>query len=134
MIIRYDLVGDKLDLSRFIKRAPREIGQMRRMVYDFYVQGYKISFDIGTPDDITVHLVRFNIMEIKRDDAGEIQSYISLYPNEDLRFKEIPDIAKYFDPLGNAGHFESASVDNTVDILSKIVKVVYKINNLKAFL
>lgn len=133
MIIRYDL-GDKLDLSRFKKRAPREIATMHRIIYEFYVQGYRISIDIGTPDDSTAHLVELAIMEIKRDGSKEIQSYIAIQPNEDLRFREIPDVAKYFEPFSQTGHFRSSSVEDTVNILSKIIKVVYKINNLKAFL
>ena len=134
MQFRYDFVGDKLDLSHFQIQAKRHLTKMRRLTYYFYVLGYKIQVNIDTPDDCTAHMVDFAIMELQRDNDGEIKVYSIIRVYEDLRFKEISDIVKYYEPNAEQGHFESASVDKTVGILSTLIKVIYKINNLKAFL
>jgi hypothetical protein len=134
MQFRYDFVGDKLDLSHFQTQAKRHIAKMRRLTYYFYVLGYKIQVNIDTPDDCTAHMVDFAIMELQRDNDGEIQLYDIIRVHEDLRFKEISDVVKYYESNSEEGHFESASVDKTVAILSNLIKVIYKINNLKAFL
>jgi len=134
MQLRYDFVGDKLDLSHFQKQAPRHIARMRRLTYYFYVLGYKIQVNINTPDDCTAHMVDFAIMELQRDNDGEIKLYSIIRVTEDIRFKEISDVVKYYEPNAEEGHFESASVDKTVGILSNLIRVIYKINNLKAFL
>lgn len=134
MQFRYDFVGDKLDLSHFQIQAKRHLTKMRRLTYYFYVLGYRIQVNIDTPDDCTAHMVDFAIMELQRDNDGEIKLYDIIRATEDIRFKEISDIVKYYEPLSEMGRFESASVDKTVGILSNLIKVIYKINNLKAFL
>lgn len=134
MQIRYDFIGDKLDLSRFQKRASREIAQMRSLTYHFYVLSYKIEVNIDTPDDCTNHLVGFSIMELQKDEDNEIKSCFTIKVTDDLRFKTFPDLVKYYEPFADTGHFQSASVDETIDILSSFIKIIYKINNLKVFL
>jgi hypothetical protein len=134
MKIRYDFVGDKLDLSRFQKQAAREIAQMRELTYDFYVNGYKLHVDISTVDDRTEHQVVINLYELIKDHVYEIKGVKQLMPANDMRFKEIEDISNIFTDSEYAGAFESNSVSETIKCLSKLITIIYKINGLKAFL
>jgi len=133
MIIRYDF-GEKLDLSLFKKQATRQIGMMRRSTYNIFVKDYKIVADISTPDDSTNHQVSLTLFEIKRDTDGEIKTAYTIYPYQDTRFKELRDITNIFPLDQHEAHFESNNVAKTVDELSSIIKIIHKINSLKAFL
>jgi len=137
MQFRYDFVGDKLDLSRFKKQVNRHLTQYDELEYSFYVLGYKIQANINlfyTLYRPTKYIVKFAISELQRDDDGEVSSYAAIRITEDLRFKEFPDLIKHYATLSSVGEFESNSVDEITDILSILIKIIYKINNLKAFL
>jgi hypothetical protein len=134
MQLRYDFVGDKLDLSRFQKQAIREIGSMRRLTYDLYVKGYKINVDIATPDDSNAHQVTIRLFELKRDENQEIVVGNQLIPANDLRFKELKDVTSIFPIDQHEANFESNNTAKTVQELCSIIRIIYKINNLKAFL
>lgn len=134
MQLRYDFVGDKLDLSRWQKQAPHYIGTMRRLTFYLYFKHYKIHVNIDTPNDANAHMVTFVIMELGRDVEGEIQVNKIIYPITDCRFQEIKDVTKYFLARSDEGQFQSNNTQFTVDELSKIIKYVYKVENLKAFL
>jgi hypothetical protein len=134
MQFRYDFVGDKLDLSRFIKQINRHLIQYDVIEYSFYVLAYKIQANIFLVEGTTKHAIKFFIAELQRDDDGEVSSYTTISITEDLRFKEFPDLIKHYLTLSTVGEFESSSVDEIINILSTLIKVIYKINNLKAFL
>ena len=134
MQFRYDFIGDKLDLSRFKKQVKHHLIQYDEISYSFYVLGYKIQANIILFDTSTNYLVNFTIAEFQRDSDGEIHSYYSIRITDDLRFKEFPELVKYYSPSAPQGYFESNSVEEIVNILSNFIKVIYKINNLKAFL
>jgi len=135
MQFRYDLVADKLDLIRWQKQAKHYISKgMQRLTYHIYFKHYKIRANISTPSDSTAHLVELTLMETHRDKTFEIQAFLNIQPTLDTRFKENKDIVQYFEPGSVTGYFESNSAQHTVDQLSKIIKYVYKIENLKAFL
>lgn len=133
MIFRYDF-GEKLDLSKFQKQAPYYIGRMRQLTYHIFVKDYKIVADISTPDNSNIHNVSMTLFEIKRDNDGEIKSVSTIYPYMDLRFKELHDITNIFTLDSHEAHFGSNNVARTVEELSAIIKIIHKINNLKAFL
>jgi hypothetical protein len=134
MQFRYDFVGGKLDLSRFIKQINRHLVQYDELNYSFYVLGYKIQANIYMVDGSTKHIIKFFIAELQRDNDGEVNSYAAIRVTEDLRFKEFSDLIKYYSVPSTSGEFESSSVDEIVNILSSFIKIIYKINNLKAFL
>lgn len=133
MIIRYDF-GEKLDLSKFQKQALRHIASMRQLTYHFFVKDYKLVADISTPDDRTSHEVRLTLFSIHRDNDGEIKSGYAVVPGNDLRFKELSSFNDLFPIDQHEAIFESNNVDKTVKELSDIIKIVHKINSLKAFL
>lgn len=134
MQFRYDFVGDKLDLSRFKKQITQHLVIYPEITYSFYVLGYKIQANINLSDFSTNYVVEFVINELQRDQDGEIHSYYAIKITEDLRFKEFPDLVKYYSPSALNGGFDSNSTDEIANILSSFIKIIYKINNLKAFL
>lgn len=133
MLFRYDFVGDKLDLSLFKKQVKRHLIQYESIDYSFYVSGYKIQANINIFENSTNYIVSFSIMELLRDDDGEVSSFYFIRVTDDLRFKEFPDLTKYYSTTSQS-HFKSSSVDEIVSILSNFITIIYKINNLKAFL
>jgi hypothetical protein len=134
MRLRYDFLGDKIDLSRFQKQIIREIGSMRRLIYDVYVKGYKINVDIVTPDDSNAHQVTIRLFELERDENQEIRVGKQLTPANDLRFKELKDVTNIFPIDQHEANFESNNVAKTAQELCSIIRIIYKINNLKVFL
>lgn len=134
MQFRYDFIGDKLDLSLCKKQIKRHLIQYDVLEYSFYVLDYKIQANINRSDNSSKYIINFSIAELQRDNDGEINSYSFIKITEDLRFKEFPDLAKYYELFVTMGSFESSSVDEIVNELSNFIKVIYKINNLKAFL
>lgn len=134
MQFRYDFVGDKLDLSRFKRQITQHLVLHTEVTYSFYVLGYKIQANINKSDFSTTYIVEFVLNELQRDQDGEIHSYYAVKITEDLRFKEFPDLIKYYSPSALHGAFDSNSVDEIANILSSFIKIIYKINNLKAFL
>lgn len=134
MQFRYDFVGDKLDLSRLKKQINRHLIQYEVIEYSFYVLGYKIQANIYLVEGTTKHVIKFIIAELQRDNDGEVLSYAAIRITEDLRFKEFPDIIKHYSIFSSVGEFESNSIDEITNILSILIKIIYKINNLKAFL
>lgn len=133
MIIRYDF-GEKLDLSRFQKQAPRQIGSMRQVTFNFYIKDYLIFADIVTPDDLNTHQVCIKLYRITRNQDKEITRTDIIIPQQDTQFKNIQNIAGLFAANSHQSFFDSNSVDQTVDCLSTFIKTFYKIDGLKVFL
>lgn len=133
MKFRYDF-AEKLDLTRFKKQAPHYISLGRESSFEIYVRDFRINVEIATPDNQNAHQVILGIEEIKRDEDGEIITAKIIYPNSDTRFKEIKDIQKIFNGADYKSYFNSNSSTMTVDNISNVIRIVHKINNLKAFI
>ena len=133
MIFRYDF-GEKLDLSKFQKQATHYIGRMRQITYHIFVKDYNVVIDIVTPDDSNIHNVRMTLFEIKRDSENEIKNVITIHPYKDLRFKELNSIMDIFPVDSPEANFGGNKVVGTVEKLCAIIKIIHKINGLKAFL
>jgi len=137
MQFRYDFVGDKLDLSRLKKQVNHNLIRLLKdesINYYFYVLGYRVQANVAVSDTSTNYIVDFSIAELQRDIEGEVHSHFVIRVVDDLRFKEFPDLIKFYNKSPFQGYFESNSVDEVTEILSGLIKIIYKINNLKAFL
>lgn len=135
MQFRYDFVGGKLDLSRFKKQVNQNLIQYdEKIEYYFYVLGYKIQAYVEREEGSTNYIIDFAIMELQRDHDGEVEAYLAIRVTDDLRFKEFPELIKHYTSFAPQGYIVSNSVDEIVNILSTLIKIIYKINNLKAFL
>lgn len=133
MLFRYDF-GEKLDLTKFIKQATHYIGTMRELAYDLYLSDYKMRVEVVTPDNSNSHTVTIFFYEIGRDPDGELVGEKIIIPLIDTRFKELRDIKDVFKIDNYKAHFDSNSAQFTVEKICKILKILYKINNLKVFL
>jgi hypothetical protein len=134
MRYRYDFVGDKLDLPKFQKQAAYYIGHMREVNYEIFLKNYKLLVEIATPDNCTGHIVTLSMHDLKRDSDGDISSEKVIIPLIDTRFKESKIIKEFFVIDNYKAHFESNNVSLTVDKISQLIKLLFKINSLKAFL
>lgn len=134
MEFRYDFLGDKLDLSKFSKQAAYYIGYDRRTVFNLYLRNYKMRVEAARLLDSNAHLVTVYFYEVKRDVDGEIQSEKVIIPMTDTRFKELRDIKELWKIDHYKAHFDSNSASASVEKINKILKIIFKINNLKAFL
>lgn len=127
-------IGDKLDLSKFRKQAVHYIGQMREVTYDIYSFDYKMIVACKTSESSTAHEVTIRIEELKRDADKEITMSSIICPLNDTRFNEIKIIQDIFTiPGSQTAKFSSNSVSHTVDRICSLIKIIHKINGLKAF-
>lgn len=106
---------------------------MREVTYDLYTSHYKMRVEIVRPDKSTTHLVTIFIFELERDKDNELVSEVIVIPLIDMRFKEFQEIKDTFQIDNYKAHFDSNSVEMTVDKICRILKIIHKINNLKAF-
>lgn len=127
-------ISEKLDLSKFRKQAAHYLGQMRELSYHFYLPDYRVIVESVSPDDNTAHLVTLWIEEIKRSADYEITTCKTVVPAIDVRFKESKIIQELFPNDHYKSSFQSNNTSDTVNKICQVVKLVFKINNLKAFL
>lgn len=134
MRYRYNFDSEKLDLPRFKKQAAHYIGKMRELHYEIILKNYKLLIEIVTPDNCTGHMVVISMFDIHKDNDGDIVNEKVIVPLIDTRFKESKLIQNIFVIDNYKAHFDSNSVFETVDKISQLIKLIFKINNLKAFL
>lgn len=133
MIFRYDF-GSALDLTRFKKQSIHYIGKIPTINYHLFLRDYKIVADINVVNDSTCHNVTISIFDIVRDADGEMLDSNVVVPLNDTRFKELKDVVNIFPNDHYKADFSSGSAENTSDKICKIIRILHKINNLKAFL
>jgi hypothetical protein len=129
-------IDQKLDLSKFRKQALNYLGRIRELNYHFYLPAYKIIVETATVDDSTAHHVTIYFSEIWRDQDKEIKREQRIFPATDTRFAESKIVKTIWNPVvrSDIGYFISNSVAETTDKICQVVKLVFKINSLKAFL
>lgn len=131
MLFRYDF-DKNLDLSRFNKQAEHYISCMPEVVYNLFVFDYKIIVHISKVEQL--HNMAITLYEIKRDTDGEIISSNVIYPLRDIRFQEMSEIVNMLpDENSEVGHFKCNSPNIIVEKLSSYIKMLNKLNSLKAF-
>lgn len=133
MKFRYDF-GEKLDLSLFTKQATHYIGSMRELTYELFLPDYKMEVQIVTPDNCTGHTVSLSIYDIERDSDGDLTEEQVIIPLIDTRFKENKDIKEVFVIDHYKANFDSNNAADTTGKICKLLKLIHKINHLKAFL
>ncbi len=134
MNFRYDFVGDKLDLTRYTKQATAYIGAMREVSYDIYFEHYKLHVEIARLAHSNAHTATIYFYEVTRDESGEIGEKVIITPLSDTRFKECQAIKDLWKNDHYKAYFDSNNAAATVEKINKVIKLIYKIENLKAFL
>lgn len=134
MLFRYDF-GEKLDITKFNVQARHYIGQIRQIEYHLVLSHYKLVVNIDTPDGITSHLVTVKLSSLNRDKDNEIESEQTIYPLADARFQDLKIFQEIWaDRYRLVGGWASNSSATTVDKIIVLLKIVHKINNLRAFI
>jgi hypothetical protein len=139
MLFTY-VFGDKLDLSRFRKQAINYISTIPDVQYHLYLSTYKIHLEISTPHTKSGHITTISIFRLKRNENKEIIRSELIHPLIDSLFQEIKAIQDIWSPIlgtnyvpGSRTTFTSNSVTESVEKICIILKIVSKVDNLKAF-
>lgn len=133
MHFRFDF-GEQLDFSRFKRQAPHYISLAKPLDYDFYLPHYKMSANIRASENTSGHIVYIRFWEIFKDADGEMDSQRLILPRNDTRFQEISQIKNLFELNSHEAEFESFNSINTVEQICFLIKILFKINNLKVFI
>jgi hypothetical protein len=137
MDIRYDF-NEHLDLRIMRKQLNHYIGKMPELKYQVYLKDFRIEIEIiQNVDDATstYHEVRITMFDMVRK-SDLINANYLIVPTTDMRFNELTLIKSMYDFKFNSphAHFKSNNASETVDKLCNLIKLVHKINSLKAFL
>lgn len=131
MIFRYNF-GSKIDLSKFKKQADHYIRTIPSINYHLFVSSYKLVVDINKEDfGFSCKTVLF---DIKRDSEGEVSDSSVIIPLNDVRFKDLRQIVSVYDDLNHIGHFSASNPEDVSQSMCNLVKLLYKLNALSAFL
>lgn len=134
MFLRYDF-GEKLDLSKFRKQCKYYIDQNYEMRYWMIFPRYKMVVDITKfKESLAVHQVDLAIYDIVKKDDGTVIGEASIAPASDDRFKSFESVRQIFMPNLNKTSFGCNNSDVIADKICSIIKIVHKIDGLKAFL
>lgn len=127
--------GEKLDLEKFRRQAAHYIGKMREVSYNLYLPHYKVVLEISGLDNSKEQIITVMLLDLKRDSNGWVHSGEAIYPLEDVRFKNNPDIQAVFTATNNfRGSFSVADPLDGVEKICRVVKLLHKLDHLKAFL
>lgn len=134
MLLTYNFT-DTLDLTKFQKQATHYIGSMFSVIFDLYLPSFKIVADVmadylGNGYHITTTITLFALTR----NQGEIVSCHAINPLADMRFSDIPLIQEMFDDSGVCkSTFTSNNIAEVVDKVSFLLKLLSKIDRLRAF-
>jgi hypothetical protein len=140
MLFTY-VFGEKLDLSKFRKQATHYISTIPDVTYHLYLPIYKIHLEVSTPHTHNGHLITISIFELTRNEKKEIIRSELIHPLVNSCFQDIKAIQDIWMPApgtnyvpGSRAAFASNSVAESVEKICTVLKIVHKIDHLKAFL
>lgn len=131
MLFRYDFLNT-LDLSRFQKQAGHYIKVMPEVTYHLVVFDYKLVADVRKTNDES-YLVSLQIFDLTRDSDNEIIESKAIFPMNDPRFNEMKDFKHIFSLDHATGDFIVDTNVMIVEKLTSMIKMLNKLNNMKAF-
>ena len=135
MLFPYYFLDDKLDVTKFSKPATHYIGTMREISFHLFLRHYKMTVEIARLDNSTAHIATVFFSDIKRCEEGALTHEEAIFPLLDSRFKESDIVKAIFTVMDNyRGSFTSSSSKETVDKLCNLLKFIFKVDHLKAFL
>jgi hypothetical protein len=131
MLFRYDF-GIKLDLSRFRKSAAHYIASYPENRFEIFINHFLVEFSTEpwAPSD---HFVRLRTFDITKDADGIVIKKLALNLLTDSRFNSFPELQKLYSIHSLEANFRSVSAEVTVDKICKVITLLHKISNLRAF-
>lgn len=130
--LRYDL-GEKLDLSGFAKQAEHYIDCWYEIFYHIYTKDFLIEVHIRPKEFNRPHIIDFSVYKISRDNSNCVTKKDLLFPLDDSRFSNIDIIRELYSNYNDQGQIISTNVFDIVAKLCYFIRVIHKINHLKAF-
>jgi hypothetical protein len=134
MLFRYDF-DNKLDLSRFKKQSLHYIGCMPEVTYQLVVFDYNLTSHIKKikSEQGINYLSTIQLFDLKRDSENEISESKVILPMNDPRFQEMKDFIEIFSMDKATGEYISETPEHIVNKLSQFIKMLNKLNMMKAF-
>ena len=135
MNIRYDF-SDVLDLNIMRKQLAHYIGKLPEIKYQIYLNYFYIEIDIlQNVDDTTsiYHEVSLTMYDLKKLEGILCAKYI-IFALTDMRFSELKLINSLYDIKDSTAHFKSKNITDTIEKLCNLIKLLHRMENLKAFL
>lgn len=132
MILRYDYI-DRLDLSIFRKQASHYIARMQNVNCFFFTKDYRLLAEIGYVRNQNNYTVNIYFSEIIRNENNEIDYGNNIDVTKHPLFEDILSIKSLFEINPSKAIFIANNIQEIIDRLCYLVKILHKINNLKIF-
>jgi hypothetical protein len=126
-------IGLKLDLSNFRMHARRYM-TMRKIHYHIYLPDFKIIVELTTSNNSHAPVGFLWLEDLVRDNGGEIIGTKTIFPLLDTRFKEMKDIQNWFEASNYRATVLFDSIEETITMICQVIKLLHKLNGLRAFL
>lgn len=124
-------LNNDCDLSLFRSMFLKLIGA-DQSTYDLFINKAMVRFEVsGTKTD---QLIVASIFDATKSDECTWESK-GIYPLQDTRFRELSFIKELFElPGACTCHIVCHNPSETFKVLEKLVRIVYRVNKLKAFI
>jgi hypothetical protein len=134
MLIRYDFIGDKLNLTLFEKQLLKNLSKITSsflapLYLDLYFKDYVIEIEIKYEKSFNYRLAIYDLVNSYN---GEPDLKKSIFPADDVRLKEIPEM-KIFQSGEYETKIENVVQEQVVKDIIRLTKLFYKINTFKAY-
>ena len=135
MNFRYDF-GDKLETANFAKQAKHYCSTFHSNEWNFNFWHFKLITGISKGVS-TKFLVTVQIFDLTRDSNGEIINVVPIKVSQDVRFCSFPILENFFEkqfPQQIEASYWFDTLDEAISSTIDILKILSKINKLRAFL
>jgi hypothetical protein len=127
-------LNDKSDLTKFRQHALRYISRIQEVSYQIHLPDFRVQVNLACMDGFNSNVGELWMEDLKRNQENDIITCTVIVPSTDTRLKDFSDIQAWF-PADSVKHYIcSNSVEETVDKICTVIKILSKINHLKAFL
>jgi hypothetical protein len=125
--MKVKIAPEGLDLTAFKALFYRNINT-DQSVYDLYIGDIMVCIETTTLKQSQLITVGFFKTLASNKDA-------QFFPLNDIRFQNLSIVQDIFGATKTAwGHIPFTTVDQTYDLIRRLLSAVYKVNKLKAFL
>lgn len=129
MIFNFDF-SEVLNFDAFIKQARHYMSIMPNITYFINVSNFKLSLAWSKVSENNFNL-KIQISEVINKDnllSGKI-----LNPLDDLRFKDLLEIKNTYSLPYSEGMYVTSSIDDGLNFMIRMVKILHKINKINFF-
>ncbi len=130
MNFRFDF-QEKLDLTKFKNRLIYSNIDQKECLFNIFLKTFNINivFKIDQP----YHKIEITIYRLNRNKNDTISNLDVIIPEQNVMLKDIFLFKEIWKPTEFLGQFKSLNINNTVDKVSNIIEILFKIDGLKVF-